>query len=296
MNKKKSIYRCKQIGFNKVSPLIKNQKKKNKIENKKKKMRSKTKKSFNNNTRRSKRNNPLNLMKKITTEDSSLYHNKDEGNLTVNIASNAKTEDDENENQTMDGGNIENDPIDKVDVFHEEDLAAEELNVEELESNDVDSYVDSYDDDKCIIEKVQIFGTDGKKIIPILTDSKGRLIISDSIIVPPVSYKEVVIKNLTTTNHYKYSRSFDISRNIKTSFIIINHSSVHSATIQLQDSPDDSIFQIDLPEMIVAPNSFIILTPTRFIRYQRIAYRSTNLHHPATIDIYYQAQGNRSDT
>lgn len=156
--------------------------------------------------------------------------------------------------------------------------------------NSGDDYIDDYDEDKCGIEKVQIFGTDGKNIIPILTDAEGRLKISADIIVVPISYKEIAIKNIPTTNDFQYTHSYDVSKNMNTSFIIFNHSLINSVTIQLQDSPDNNGYQLDLPEMIVEPKSFKIFTPTRFIRYQRIAYRSTNLNNSAEIDIFYQAQ------
>lgn len=160
----------------------------------------------------------------------------------------------------------------------------------EFADNCEDDYIDDYEEDKCGIEKVQIFGTDGKHIIPILTDSEGRLIISADIICVPISYKEVVIKNITTANNFQFTQPFDISKNTITSFIIYNNSVVNSVTIQLQDSPDDVSYQLDLPEMIIGPKSFKIFTPTRFIRYQRIAYRSTNLNKPTVIDVFYQAQ------
>lgn len=157
-------------------------------------------------------------------------------------------------------------------------------------NNSDDAYLDDYEEDKCGIEKVQIFGTDGKHILPILTDAEGRLKISADIIVTPIFYKEIVMKNIPTKNDFQFTHSYDASKNMNTSFIIFNHSLVNSVTIQLQDSPDESSYQYDLPEMIVEPKSFKILTPTRFIRYLRIAYRSTNLNKPANIDIFYQAQ------
>lgn len=157
-------------------------------------------------------------------------------------------------------------------------------------NNSDDTYLDDYEEDKCGIEKVQIFGTDGKHILPILTDAEGRLKISADIIVIPISYEEIAMKNITTTNDFQFTDSFDVSKNMKTSIIIYNHSLVNPVIIQLQGSPDEKNYQYDLPEAIIEPKSFQILTPTRFIRYLRIAYRSTNLNKPANIDIFCQAQ------
>jgi len=182
-------------------------------------------------------------------------------------------------------------PINNLEnLIENEDALEVAISENEVADNYHDDYVDDYEEDKCGIEKVQIFGTDGKNIIPILTDAEGRLKISADIIVIPISYKEIVIKNITATNTFKFTQSFDISKNMNTSFIIYNNSSINPATIQLQDSPDNISYQFDLPEMIVEPKSFKVFTPTRFIRYQRIAYRSTNLNKPAEIDIFYQAQ------
>lgn len=179
---------------------------------------------------------------------------------------------------------IQNNLVNNKDVLNTTGSANEYVN------NCDDDYIDDYEEDKYEIEKVQIFGTDGKHVLPILTDAEGRLKISADIIVTPIFYKEIVIKNIPTKNDFQYTHSYDVSKNMNTSFIIFNNSLANSATIQLQDSPDESNYQYDLPEMIVEPKSFKILTPTRFIRYLRIAYRSTILNKPADIDIFYQAQ------
>ncbi len=184
---------------------------------------------------------------------------------------------------------IDNQIKTSVDVLKEEEIEDINENLKQVSMDHYDSDC-SCDEDKEHIEKVQIFGTDGKHIIPILTDSKGRLIISGEFVVTPFLFKEVIINNLTTANLFQYASSFDVAKNIATSFIVRNRSTVNKVTVQLQDSPDNIHFQIDLPEMEIEPKGFRILTPTRFVRYLRIAYRSTQLNHSATIDVYYQAQ------
>jgi hypothetical protein len=104
-------------------------------------------------------------------------------------------------------------------------------------------------------------------------------------------YKESVIQNLSTTNSLQYTHPFDISKNTSASFIVVNHSFSNTVEIQLEVSPDNSLYKVDVPIMTVNPNSFEILTPTRFIRYARIGYRSQVTDRPSSIDIYYQAQG-----
>lgn len=112
------------------------------------------------------------------------------------------------------------------------------------------------------------------------------------IIVQPVAYKEHVLHNIQTSNHFQNTISFDISEQNTVSFIIVNQSISHNAEVKLQCSPNDQLYQMDVPQVIVAPGSFMVLTPTRFLRFARIAYRSKDINHPVTIDIYYQAQGN----
>lgn len=172
----------------------------------------------------------------------------------------------------------------KKDLEYNDYLDDKELEDIDLKLIDPDSdYLD--DDDKPGIDFVQIFGTDGKTILPVLTDSKGRLITS-----PFVSFIEIVIKNIKTANDFNFTQPFDISQLTTTSFIVINQSSLNSATIQLQDSPNNIIYETDPPEFVIEPKSFKVLTPTRFIRFQRIAYRSTKNNKPAKIDIFFQAQ------
>jgi len=167
------------------------------------------------------------------------------------------------------------------------ETSAENVDYEEIDSD----YLDY--DDKCIIEKVQIYGTpDGNKVIPVLTDNQGQLKISADIIVQPIHYKEIVLKDLETTNIFQYTRSFDISEDLRNSFIIMNQHPNHAAFIRLLSSPNDEIYQIDQPEMVVEPKSFKILTPTRFLRYQKVGYQSVVANKKAILDLYYQAQGN----
>ncbi len=183
-----------------------------------------------------------------------------------------------------------------------ESLLAQELDIEatisetSLDENDLHINEEEYfhyDNDKCMIEKVQIFGTpNGRKVIPILTDDEGKLKISGDIIITPIYFREKIIRDLVTSNEYQYTETFDVKDDEKTSFIIVNRNSTNEVKAYLQNSPDHLLFQIDVPEVIIAPLSFKILTPTRFIRYQRIAYRSAAINHPAKIDVYFQAQGN----
>lgn len=172
------------------------------------------------------------------------------------------------------------------DVLSEEELIEINSSLNNLDSEDFDC------DEKDEIEKVQIFGTDGKNILPILTDSKGRLVISANIIIPPVYYKQIELKNIVTANPYKFTQAFDVSRLTRTSFIVMNQDS-NSATVQLQDSPDGMNYQIDVPEREIEPNTFVVFTPTRFVRFQRLAYRSTISNEATKLDIFFQAQGNQ---
>lgn len=153
---------------------------------------------------------------------------------------------------------------------------------------------DDKDDDTCAIDKVQIFGTDGEHILPVLTDSKGRIKISSKIIIPPISFKEIVIQNIQINNYFEMTRSFDLSQKSNVSFVVVNKGS-NPVSVQLRISPNDSIYKVDVPEMEVDPFSFEILTPTRFIRFAKIAYRSTLSGQPSCLDIFIQAQGNKKD-
>lgn len=117
--------------------------------------------------------------------------------------------------------------------------------------------------------------------------------ISGNINVQPVSYIEEKIEGIITNNNFQYTHSFDISQNLRESFIVQNYSKTYSVIVQLLDSPGDIQYQIDLPEVEVKADSFKILTPTRFVRYKKIAYRSKEFNKSCKIDIYYQAQGNK---
>lgn len=135
------------------------------------------------------------------------------------------------------------------------------------------------------LRKVQIIGQDGHHLRPIKTDHKGQLKTVSSI-----PFSEKVIRNLFA--HYDWSRTryFDLSRYSTVSFVVTNKYR-YPVKIQLEISPDSRFYKVDIPEMIVEPHSFQILTPTRFIRYARIAYHAVFKQRPTVLDVYLQAQG-----
>lgn len=194
------------------------------------------------------------------------------------------------DNDIFESSKVEINQVDGVNNEEEEDIEYEGIDVQEL-------YTDYMDDDKELIEKVQIYGTpNGYTILPIVTDEEGRLKFSGDIKINPIHYKEKKFEDIVTSNEYRYSPSFDIKNEEVTSFIVINRSQNNSVIVYLENSPDNHLFENDEPQMMIEPTSFKVLTPTRFVRYQRIAFRSALPNHPSKIDIYYQAQGNAETT
>ncbi|OEF98883.1 hypothetical protein BHF71_02855 [Vulcanibacillus modesticaldus] len=230
---------------------------------KKKKIIAKKKKTTVKKKRKSKSSKPLNLVNELEVQEMQI------GKLSNSYESIADL-------SKSDG---------LIEIFSEGESTRNTFDSDKLK------YVD-LGDDKEIIEKVQIFGVDDSKVLPIITDPEGRLKVVADITINPISYREIVIKNLPSLNNYNFTQPFDVSQSTRTSFIVVNRSLVNTVTVQLQNSPDNSIYETDLPEDTIKPNSFKILTPTRFIRFYRIAYRSTIADKPAVIDVYYQSQGN----
>ncbi len=163
------------------------------------------------------------------------------------------------------------------------------------------TYDDKDDFDSCMaddsssesssITKTQIYGLDHEQdeLLPIVTDSKGRLKISNPS-KRSIEYIEESFQNIHTSNCDQFTQSFDLSKITTSSFIIINIGCDHCVHVRLEVSPDDYWFQEDIPTAIIPPRTFKILTPTRFLRYARLAYRSQDLDKNTIINIFYQAQ------
>lgn len=179
------------------------------------------------------------------------------------------------------------------DIIEQEDIE-DYINCNPNEIADDYCYYDDYYN-KEDIDKVQIYGQTKNCITPISADSDGKLQVSANIIVKPITYIEENLTDIITNNAFQYTHTFDVSQNIRESFIVQNHSKINSIIVQLQSSPDNKKYQIDLPEVVVNPDSLEILTPTRFIRYFKLAYRSRELNKSAEISIFFQAQGNMVD-
>lgn len=215
---------------------------------------------------------PINLSKNLKSKDNFTLFNK-----SYNTSNDSKTT---NMN-------------DLNDIINQEDIE-DYINCNPNEiADDYCYYDDHYNKED--IDKVQIYGQTKNCITPISADSDGKLQVSANIIVKPITYIEEKLTDIITNNAFQYTHTFDVSQNIRESFIVQNHSKINWIIVQLQSSPDNKKYQIDLPEVVVNPDSLEILTPTRFIRYFKLAYRSRELNKSAEISVFFQAQGNMVD-
>ncbi|MHB1681452.1 MAG: DUF6385 domain-containing protein [Bacilli bacterium] len=135
-------------------------------------------------------------------------------------------------------------------------------------------------------DRVTVFGSNST--VPIRTDAQGRLVIAGEIHVSPVQFTEVVFTDTVSTDEFRALPSQNVSLQTNLSYALVNRSA-NTILIHLEISPNDTDYIVDT-ESTVERFSMKVITPLRFLKFNRISFRSLEAGQSATLDVYYQAQ------
>ncbi len=144
----------------------------------------------------------------------------------------------------------------------------------DLDIRDLDNTTDS----------VLVYGNDGVNNVALLTDANGVLQVAS------VSTFMEDTENVNTADTYAGSNSQDVSRVPNYTWFIKN-TGANPATVKLQISPNDVDWIDDGTEQEVESGEAIVLVANVFLRYTRVAYRSTAPGDDTTLELIWQAYG-----
>ena len=135
-------------------------------------------------------------------------------------------------------------------------------------------------------DRVTAFGSNAT--VPIRTDAEGRLVIAGEIHVSPVQFTEAVFIGTVSTDEFTALPSQNASLQTNLSYALVNRSA-NAVLIHLEISPNDTDYTVDT-ESTVEGFSMQVVTPLRFLKFNRISVRSLQTAQSAAVDVYYQAQ------
>jgi hypothetical protein len=116
---------------------------------------------------------------------------------------------------------------------------------------------------------------------------------TDSVVaVVTVNHFEDSPAEVTTSNAYEGTTAQEVTTWRTFSFFIENTSAgANSATVKIQISPDNVRWIDDGAEETLDQNAMTVLVTSRYLRYARVAYKSTTADSPSYLSIIFQAQG-----
>ena len=164
-----------------------------------------------------------------------------------------------------------------------------------------------------------IFGSDGTVSRPVAVDSDGRLLIGgvtltattiaggtldavlgatitagtlDSVTsISQKSFIEIIDEGVVTGDTFTPLAAVTTAVLGVYSYFIFN-SGPNEADAQVEISADGNNWYVDVTTASpIGSGSVDVLVPKRFLKYTRLAYRSTNAGQSTTLNIYFNAQG-----
>jgi len=133
-------------------------------------------------------------------------------------------------------------------------------------------------------DNILIYGFDGSENKPIKIDANGNIMASTA-----RSFTEYS-EQVSTGNNYTGSTSRDVSTMATYTFFAKNTGSSNSAIVKLQISPNTTDWVDDSMEITLAPGDTTVLTPSTFLRYIRLAYKSAVADQSTDLDVVFQGQ------
>lgn len=131
-------------------------------------------------------------------------------------------------------------------------------------------------------DNIQIYGFDGTNLQQIQTDTSGNLIQTRA-------FTEAT-ETVTTNGTFTGATARDTSRDGNYSFWVQNTGGTNSADVRLEISPDTTSWLADTSTVTVGPNTAAVMVVNKFLKWTRVAYRSTTAGSTTSLSIVFQGQ------
>lgn len=148
-------------------------------------------------------------------------------------------------------------------------------------------------------DNILIYGFDGTTVKSIITDTNGRLEvrgICDSVTVTGTlnttpTFSENSTTNIASGDNFTGLSYLDTATQTMYTFFVYNKGP-NSADVRLDVSADQNTFFTDLASRTLATGATDTFIAKSFLRYTRIAYKSTAAGNATTLDVFFQKQSN----
>ncbi|MCM3494622.1 DUF6385 domain-containing protein [Paenibacillus sp. FSL K6-1566] len=142
---------------------------------------------------------------------------------------------------------------------------------------------------KACRDSVLVYGSDKKRCIhPVLVDRKGRILVRLIQPIPSRIFRERKFTDIEVQPEWTFLPSQETARQITYSYAVINLSDT-PVSVRVEIGPDREHYTTDREET-VPPGQTIVMVPTRFLRFTRVALLSQDQDKTVRVDVYYQAQ------
>ncbi|MDP3486300.1 MAG: DUF6385 domain-containing protein, partial [Bacillota bacterium] len=132
-------------------------------------------------------------------------------------------------------------------------------------------------------DSILIYGNDGTANQVILTDSSGRLEVTIA-----STFTEAT-QTVSTVTAFTGSTTRDASDVPNYTWFTKNTGATNTADARLEISPNNSDWLVDGTTQVVGTSTSIVVTPNVFLRYTRVAYRSTTAGSDTSLVLIWQA-------
>lgn len=142
---------------------------------------------------------------------------------------------------------------------------------------------------KACRDSVLVYGSDKNKCLhPVLVDRKGRILVRLIQLEPSRIFREQKFTDIEVRTEWSFLPSQETARQITYSYAVINFSDT-PVSVRVEISPDREHYTTDREETVY-PGQTIVMVPTRFLRFTRVALQTQDPDKTVRVDVYYQAQ------
>ncbi|AZO93807.1 hypothetical protein GM661_01530 [Iocasia frigidifontis] len=135
-------------------------------------------------------------------------------------------------------------------------------------------------------DSIEIYGFDGTNIQRIQTDTEGNIRTH----LTARDFSELTETGLVSTDAFTFSEPRDNSEFTTYSFAVYNSGATNSIDARLEVSADTDQWYADTAARSISAASVDVFFPASFLKYTRVAYRSTDAGNASSLDIFFQAQ------
>lgn len=137
-------------------------------------------------------------------------------------------------------------------------------------------------------DSIEVYGYDGSAIHRIQTDTDGNIRTH----LTARDFSELTETDLSSSNAFTFSEARDNSEFSTYSFAVYNSGDTNSIDARLEVSADADVnhWCVDVDARSISATSVDVFFPASFLKYSRIAYKSTTTDNASSLDIYFQAQ------